>query len=230
MKALGRSPRLAACVSLAIAVPAAGVAADRPLPGDAARGAALSTTCQACHGAQGEGNPASGFPRLAGQTADYLAAQLRNYADGRRASPVMAPVAKALDAQKRADVAAFYAARSAPYAAPSAHPASDQLLRGRLLTRVGDESKQLQACANCHGPDGSGERYAAPYLAGQSATYLANAIGEWRTGTRHSGEKQMGPVVARLDDQDVAALSAYLESLGAARPASSSPSGAEHFK
>jgi cytochrome c553 len=200
-------------VLLVFAVPAAGVAAEKPLVGDASRGAALTATCQACHGAQGEGNPASGFPRLAGQTADYLDAQLRNYADGRRVSPVMAPVAKTLDAQKRADVAAFYAVRSAPYAAPSTHPTPDQLLRGRLLTRVGDESKQLQACANCHGPDGGGERYAAPYLAGQSATYLANAIREWKAGTRHSGEKQMGPVVARLDDQDIAALSAYLESL-----------------
>jgi cytochrome c553 len=215
LKALSRSPRLAAFVSLVIAVPAGGAAADKPLLGDASRGAALAATCQACHGAQGEGNPGSGFPRLAGQTADYLASQLRNYADGRRSSPVMAPLAKALDAQKLADVAAFYAVRSAPYAARATHPTAAQLLRGRLLTRVGDESKQLQACANCHGPDGSGERYAAPYLAGQSATYLANAIGEWKTGTRHSGEKQMGPVAVRLDDQDIAALSAYLESLAA---------------
>jgi cytochrome c553 len=216
MKPLGRSPRVAAFVSLVIALPAAGAAADKPLLGDASRGAALAATCQACHGAQGEGNPGSGFPRLAGQTADYLAAQLRNYADGRRSSPVMTPLAKALDAQKLADVAAFYAERSAPHAARSTHPTPDQLRRGRLLTRVGDESKQLQACANCHGPDGSGERYAAPYLAGQSATYLANAIGEWKAGTRHSGEKQMGPVVARLDGQDIAALGAYFESLAAA--------------
>jgi cytochrome c553 len=214
MMALSRSPRLAAFVSLVLVVPAAGVCAETPVVGDASRGAVLSATCQACHGAQGEGNPAGGFPRLAGQTADYLAAQLRNFADGRRASAVMAPVATALDAQKLADVAAFYAARSAPYVAQSKPPTPDQLLRGRLLTRVGDESKQLQACANCHGPDGSGERYAAPYLAGQSAGYLANAIREWKAGTRHSGQKQMGPVVARLDDQDIAALSAYLESLG----------------
>jgi cytochrome c553 len=208
-----RSPRLAAFLSLVFAVPAASVAAEKPLLGDASRGAALTATCQACHGAHGEGTPAGGFPRLAEQTADYLAAQLRNYADGRRSSAVMTPVAKALDAQKRADVAAFYAVQSAPYAARSTHPTPDQLLRGRLLARVGDESKQLQACANCHGPDGGGERYAAPYLAGQSATYLGNAIREWKAGTRHSGEKQMGPVVARLDDQDIAALSAYFESL-----------------
>jgi cytochrome c553 len=214
MKTLSRLPELTAFLSLVFVIPAVGATAEKPLPGDAARGAALAVTCQACHGAHGEGNPAGGFPRLATQTADYLAAQLRNYADGRRVSPVMAPLAKALDAQKRADVAAFFADQSSPYAAQSAHPTPEQRQRGRLLVRVGDESKQLQACANCHGPDGSGERYAAPYLAGQSATYLANAIQEWKAGTRHSGEKQMGPVVARLDDHDIAALSAYLESLG----------------
>jgi len=216
VKALGRSPRLAVCVALTIVVPAASGAADRPLLGDASRGAVLTAACQACHGAHGEGIPAGGFPRLAGQTADYLAAQMRNFADGRRSSPVMAPVAKGLDAQQAADAAAFYAVQSAPYAARSSHPAPEQLRRGRLLTRVGDESKQLQACANCHGPDGSGERYAAPYLAGQSANYLASAIREWKSGTRHSGEKQMGPVVTRLDDQDIAALGAYFESLGEA--------------
>jgi cytochrome c553 len=212
--ALSRSPRLAGIASLVFAVPAAGVGAEVPPAGDPSHGAVLAAICQPCHGAQGEGNPAGGFPRLAGQTADYLAAQLRNYAEERRSSPVMAPIAMALDAQKRADLAAFYAARSAPYAARTTHPTPDQLLRGRLLTRVGDESKQLQACANCHGPDGSGERYAAPYLAGQSAGYLANAIREWQAGTRHSGEKQMGPVAARLDDQDIVALAAYLESQG----------------
>ena len=88
-------------------------------------------------------------------------------------------------------------------------------MRGKTLVRVGDESKQLQACANCHGPDGSGERFATPYLAGQSAAYIASAIGEWKAGTRRSGEALMGGVASRLDDNDIAAVSAYLESLGA---------------
>ena len=170
--------------------------------------------CQACHGAHGEGVPATGGPRLAGQTADYLAAQLRAYADGSRANPIMAAIAKALDAGQQADAAALFAAQSAPYAARTVEPSAEQLARGRTLVRVGDESKQLQACANCHGPDGSGERYAAPYLAGQSAAYLAGAIREWKNGARHSAESQMGWVVQRLDDRDIAAVSGYLESLG----------------
>lgn len=62
-------------------------------------------------------------------------------------------------------------------------------------------------------PDGSGERHATPYLAGQSAAYLAGAIREWKTGAHHSGEAQMG-WVQRLGDQDIASVSAYFESLG----------------
>lgn len=214
MNTLARSNPIAVLrLLIVLALPCAALAADPPA-GDAARGATIAATCQGCHGAHGEGVAATGGPRLAGQTADYLGAQLRNYADGHRTNPIMSTIAKGLDAQKQADVAAFFAAQSAPYAARSAEPTPEQLARGRTLTRVGDESKQLQACANCHGPDGAGERYATPYLAGQSAAYVASAIKEWKSGARHGGAAQMGPVAQRLDDQDIAAVSAYFESLG----------------
>jgi cytochrome c553 len=186
-------------------------AAQLPAAGDAKRGAAHVTSCAACHGAHGEGTPAAGFPRLAGQTVDYLAAQLRNFADGSRDNGVMKMLSTSLDAQTRLDVAAYYATASAPEAsAPSAPPNAKIFARGRLLVRVGDESKQLQACANCHGPDGAGERYATPYLAGQPAAYLENAIREWKTKSRSSGANLMGPVAERLDDDDIAAVAAYL--------------------
>lgn len=37
------------------------------------------TACAGCHGAAGEGMPAAGFPRLAGQHAAYVATQLQSY-------------------------------------------------------------------------------------------------------------------------------------------------------
>jgi cytochrome c553 len=197
--------------ALAVLTCARVAAAAPPAVGDAERGAAHTTSCAACHGAHGEGNPTSGFPRLAGQTADYLVAQLRSYTDGTRKSAVMSMLAKSLDAQTQLDVAAFYAAASAPEApGPNTVPDAKKFARGRLLVRVGDESKQLQACANCHGPDGAGERYATPYLAGQSVAYLESAIREWKTGSRNSGARLIGPVAGRLDDADIAAVSAYL--------------------
>jgi cytochrome c553 len=197
-----------------LVVAATAFAADTPPAGDATRGATVAATCAACHGAHGEGLPAGGFPRLAGQTAEYLAQQLRDFSNGKRNSPVMTPLAKPLDAQKIADVAAFYSAQSPPWAAATTKPDATQLARGRLLVRTGDESKWLQACANCHGPDGAGEKYATPYLAGQSATYIAAAIREWKSGARTSGDALMKPVADRLDDADIAAVAAYLESVG----------------
>lgn len=209
-----KTMRLAASVAACVLLASIGRAADAPPAGDATRGAEIAATCQGCHGPHGEGVAATGGPRIAGQSASYLVAQLHAYADGTRTNPIMTAIAKGLDDQKKADAAAFFATQAPPFAAPAAHASVAQLTRGKTLIRVGDESKQLQACANCHGPDGSGERLATPYLAGQSAAYVASAIREWKTGARHSGEILMGPIASRLDDNDIAAVSAYLESLG----------------
>jgi cytochrome c553 len=38
--------------------------------------------CSACHSPNGKGNAPAGFPALAGQHADYIAAQLRAYRQG----------------------------------------------------------------------------------------------------------------------------------------------------
>jgi cytochrome c553 len=197
------------------AFPLASSAADSAPVGNAKRGAGIAPACQACHGPHGEGMPAAGYPRLAGQTASYLDKQLRDYVSGLRNNPVMAPLAKAYNEQQRADLAAYFASLSPPYAATTAKPDPALLARGRLLVRAGDEAKQLQACANCHGPDGSGEPLSAPYLMGQSANYLTSTINEWKSGARsNDGGKLMTVVANRLDDQDAQAVGTYLENLG----------------
>ena len=43
--------------------------------------------CIACHGPRGEGNALAAFPMLSGQHATYLAAQLKAYRSGERATP-----------------------------------------------------------------------------------------------------------------------------------------------
>lgn len=42
--------------------------------------------CMACHGPQGEGNPAAAYPALGGQHAQYTAAQLKAFRSGDRAN------------------------------------------------------------------------------------------------------------------------------------------------
>ena len=70
--------------------------------------------------------------------------------------------------------------------------------------------RQVQACANCHGPGGLGRQPVYPYLAGQHAGYLTAAMGEWKNGSRKTDPSgQMPHVAQQLADGDVAALAAY---------------------
>ncbi len=51
--------------------------------GDASRGL---TACIACHGPRGNGTELSGFPKISGQHADYIKAQLEKFRSGTRAN------------------------------------------------------------------------------------------------------------------------------------------------
>ena len=205
--------RLALCfisIVVATAFSAPSQASEPALKDAIKRGATTAQACQGCHGAHGEGMAVKGNPRLAGQAAGYLAKQLDDFASGKRTNPVMTPLAKSLMEQQRGDVAAYFASLATPYETTVGSADAVLLERGRLLARSGDESKQLQACANCHGPGGSGERFATPYLAGQSATYLTKTIEQWKSGARaNDAGKQMVVVARRLDDRDIAAVAAY---------------------
>ena len=157
---------------------------------------------------------AAHVPRIAGQSADYLKKQLDDYAAGTRDNPIMANFAKALSEQQRAKFAARYAAMSAPYIPQAKPPIAVGLARGHQLAFQGDEAKRVQACNACHGPDGVGVPHAAPYLAGQSAEFLASALKAFKDGTRKNDAGQlMRSVAERLDDADIAAVTGYFASV-----------------
>ena len=81
---------------------------------DIEAGKAKSTTCQACHGADGNGTQDPQYPKIGGQYADYLAKALKDYRSGERANVIMAGFAGTLSDQDIADLAAFYAAQKGP--------------------------------------------------------------------------------------------------------------------
>lgn len=83
---------------------------------DPERGQTLYRSCQACHGAAGEGSAPMNAPRLAGQHPWYLQRQLDNFRMGRRGGEgdtygsIMAPMAQGLpDAQAIRDVVSYIA-------------------------------------------------------------------------------------------------------------------------
>ena len=177
------------------------------------------TACASCHGAQGEGTPAGGFPRIAGQSAYYLGKQLAAYANGARINPIMQPIARGMSAEQIRDVSGYFATLGAgtPQGGAAA-PAKGS--RGWQLANAGDEGKRIQACANCHGPGGAGEPPIFPYLAGQHANYLTAAMQAWKSGARKTDMSgQMVEIARALSDADVAALSAFFSAQPAPAPA-----------
>jgi cytochrome c553 len=176
--------------------------------------------CVACHGARGEGNPAGGFPRIAGQSQYYLEKQLGSYANGTRRNPVMEPIAKALAPADRVAAAAFFSQLDVPVAKPANAPAAQPNERGRVLATTGDDSRRVQACANCHGPGGVGEPPVYPYLAGLDAAYIAAALNAWKSGARNNdGGRQMASVAQAMNADDITAVAQYFAALNAPKPA-----------
>lgn len=71
------------------------------------QGRAKAAQCAACHGIEGRSaNPS--FPRLAGQSATYLAVQLQKFRSGERHHPLMSPVASALSDEDIDDLAQYF--------------------------------------------------------------------------------------------------------------------------
>ena len=171
---------------------------------------APAAPCEACHGAHGEGMAAAHVPRIAGQSAEYLKKQLDNYADGTRDSPVMTNFAKALSDKQRIKYAMLYASMPMPQSPQPKSLNAVQFARGHQLAFQGDERVRVQACNGCHGPDGVGVLHAAPYLAGQSADFIASALKSFQQGTRKNDAGElMRSVAKQLNDADVIAVSGY---------------------
>lgn len=170
--------------------------------GDSAAGRAKAEAerCFECHGAEGQGDGQANarFARLAGQRADYLLQQLKNYRSGARKHDVMRLNTQHLDDADLLDIAAYFASRPP--------------MQGDHGKGDGEAGRSLyqQACAACHGEQGQGGHAepAAPRLAGQDAHYLAQQLLDWRSAWRTGAP--MNEVAKPLSDAQIRALATYL--------------------
>ena len=62
---------------------------------------------------------------------------------------------------------------------------------------MGDNDLRVQACENCHGPDGTGQPPFGPYLAGLHARYLEAEMQAFRSGTRRTDPSGQMEIIAR---------------------------------
>src|SRR5262245_53062363 len=77
---------------------------------------------------------------------------------------------------------------------------------------LGEKVAAAGACATCHGADykGAGD---VPRLAGQHSLYLIRQLKDMQTGARKDKNVAvMKPIVAKLSDQEMVAVAAYLAS------------------
>ena len=162
--------------------------------------------CTGCHGAQGDGNPDIGIPRLAALSRTYILSQLAAFASGERESLVMTPIAKGLSASD-AEVSATYFA-GLPGFTDAMAPAQAGV--GRALALRGRWSAGIPACVSCHGPAGVGVGPDFPPLAGQPVAYIRAQLLAWQHGKRPAGPLGLMQVVARrLTATDIEAVAAW---------------------
>ncbi|MBD3640666.1 MAG: cytochrome c4 [Marinobacter sp.] len=182
----------------------------------AAQGDGSGAPCLACHGADGSGNNAAGFPRLAGLDANYLANQMLAYNNGGRISPVMQPNVDNFDEQQIRDLAAYYAAMSIPETTTPANVSDEVLALGEKLANQGDWDNYIPPCSSCHGPGNRGVGETFPAIAGQHPNYIRSQLNAWKNNQRNNDPNQLMTAVAeRLTEEQINAVAAYLGSQSA---------------
>ena len=94
-----------------------------------------------------------------------------------------------------------------------AYVPTGSIKRGEQLAKTGNAGKTLP-CTTCHGDGLRGVGDMFPPLAGRSPTATARELYDFKSGTRDGRYAAiMKPVVARLTDQDIVDLTAYIGSL-----------------
>jgi cytochrome c553 len=183
--------------------------ADDPDPAIRAHAARLAIgVCGTCHGTHGISEQPK-FPRLAGQNANYLAAQLKAFRAQTRGDPdavgYMWGMAGALDDETIDALAQYYAAQTAGVAG---HGNAAVTARGRQIYENGVEAAGVPACGACHGPDGHGMGD-FPRLAGQHAQYVLKQLSSFSSNLRKVAV--MHGVAQDLKTQEMEAVAAYLQ-------------------
>ncbi|TVP54609.1 MAG: cytochrome c4 [Halomonadaceae bacterium] len=180
--------------------------------GDADRGADLVGTCAACHGQGGKQPIMDTYARLSGLGERYIYEQLLDIKAGDRHIPEMTGILDNNSDQDLKDMAAYYNAQEMPEDEASA----DLVDAGEQLYRGGNLSSGVAACAACHGPAGQGNEPAGyPRLGGQKAAYTEKQLRAYRNGDRvyDANSQIMGSIASRLTDEEIEAVSDYLQGL-----------------
>ncbi|WP_244815028.1 cytochrome c [Caballeronia sp. Lep1P3] len=187
----------------------------QPAKPDVTRGQAIATqVCAACHAADGNSAGAA-FPKLAGQHAEYIVKQLKDYKTqpGAKAparnNPIMTGIAGALSDQDMVNVAAYFASQKTK---PNYARDKNDVALGQKIYRGGIADKGVPACAACHGATGLGIPVQYPRLSWQWGDYTVAQLNAFAQGTRNNSEP-MHAIASRLNDAEMKAVADYVAGL-----------------
>lgn len=170
--------------------------------------------CITCHMPDGKGMDAAGFPKIAGDSAVYLAKQIHDFKKGTRANAIMLPIATALTEAEITAVTEYMESLDKLEVAEITRAKIPEGL-GETLAIRGDWSRSIPECVACHGPGGVGVGDVFPPLAGQGAKYLATQLHAWQQGTRKNDHNDlMGHIARSLTEEEIIAVADYFSGLG----------------
>jgi cytochrome c553 len=189
------------------------------------KGKEINSTCAGCHGEQGQGGSRGEYPRLAGQSAKFLEAQLKAFRNRTRVNIPMYPYTqeRELPDEDIKDVAAYLASIELPTQWPVFKDTDDALTRLTLTERVmisprvpgnlaNGEALYQKQCVTCHGKTGMG-RGMFPMLVGQYTSYLKRQMEKYVKGERPHDEEAVGGLLDKLKEDDLQDILAYITTL-----------------
>lgn len=170
-----------------------------------------AAVCAACHGAGGNTTVAI-YPKLAGQSAEYIVKQLIEFKNGNRKDPVMSGMAAPLSEQDMVELAAYFSAQK-PLAGNG--KGSDLGRKVYFGGKVNHVNQAITACVACHGATGKGMAKAGfPSLANQSVEYIASQLTKFKSGERANDKASMMRNIAiKLSKNDIDELSQFIATL-----------------
>ena len=174
----------------------------------------LLKKCAKCHYETGVSDDPE-MPHLAGQRASYMYKQLQDFKADARDGGRMNKTAKQLSDQQMGDLVTLFAGKPLPSEDGVTLPPKPALVTD------GDPSREIDACASCHGDDGRGKRdtYDAPALAGMPLPYFETMMLAFRDGDRTNDvDGVMGTAAKGLRDEEIIALAEYYLALGGRKP------------
>lgn len=180
------------------------VASVSVAPALAADGQQLFTDkgCTACHGEDAKTPLDVGYPRLAGQNADYMFNQLKDIKSGARANALSAETMKPiLEDVSEADMRTMV-----DWLATLPRPSQVNAdLPGKKLYMT-------KTCVACHGKDGMKPIMKTyPFIAGQEKQYLINQMADIKTANRKNGNAgAMTTVMHLVSEQELADIADFL--------------------